>query len=126
MPPALACLFCRSSMRVHLKGFTSTDAIVVIECECGNTRMLDEAGGFPAERIYVFRRGVPIKNLRCCRLHSLTSETLSSKVPECRERYRIILQHEHEFPYLEIEHISPRPNEQILEVETIKFPEPST
>ena len=125
MPPALACLFL-PKMRVHLKGFTSTDAIVVIECECGNTRMLDEAGGFPAERIYVFRRGVPIKNLRCCRLHSLTSETLSSKVPECRERYRIILQHEHELPYLEIEHISPRPNEQILEVETIKFPEPSS
>ena len=25
-------------MRVHLKGFTDTDAIVVIECECGNTR----------------------------------------------------------------------------------------
>jgi len=113
-------------MRVQLKEFTSTDAIVVIECECGNTRMLDEAGGFPAERIYVFRRGVPIKNLRCSRMHSLTSATLSSKVPECRERYRIILQREHEFPYLEIEHISPRPNEQILEVEIIKFPEPSS
>ena len=98
-------------MRVQLKGFTSTDAIVVIECECGNTRMLDEAGGFPAERIYVLRRGVPIKNLRCRRLDSLTSETLSRKVPECRERYRIILQ-PHVFPYLEIEHISPRPNEQ--------------
>ena len=61
-----------------------------------------------------------------CRLDSPTSETLSSEVHECRERYRIILQHEHVFPYLEIEHISPRPDEHILEVETIKFLEPSS
>lgn len=113
-------------MRIHLKGFTVTDAIVVIECECGNTRMLDEAGDFPAERIFVYRQGVPTKNLRCCRLHSLTSGNLARGMPECRERYRITLRREHEPPYLEIAHISPRPGEQVLEVETIKFAKPST
>ena len=113
-------------MRVHLKGFTSTDAIVVIECECGNTRMLDEAGDFPAERIYVFHHGVPTKNLRCCRLRSRISGTLFSIVPECRERYRITLRNELDPPYLEIAHLSPRPKEQVLEVETITFAKPST
>ena len=48
-----------------------------------------------------------------------------SKHHKCRGRYRIILQDEYELPYLEIDHISPRP-EQILEVATIKFPEPSS
>ena len=113
-------------MKVHLKGFTSTDAIIVIECVCGNTRMLDEAGGFPAERIYVFRQGVPTKNLRCCRLPSLTSVSLFGGMPQCRERYRITLRGELDPAYLEIAHISPRPNEQVLEIETIPFAKPPT
>lgn len=113
-------------MRVHLEGFTDTDAIVVIECECGNTRMLDEAGDFPAERIFVYRQGVPTKNLRCCRPHPLTSGNRSRGTPECRERYRITLRREDEPTYLEIAHISPRPREQVLEVESIEFAKPST
>ena len=113
-------------MKVHLKGFTSTDAIIVIECVCGNTRMLDEAGGFPAERIYVFRQGVPTKDLRCCRLHSPTSGSLLGEMAECRERYRITLRGELGPAYLEIAHISPRPSEQVLEIETIPFAKPST
>ena len=112
-------------MQVYLKGFTDTDAIIVIECECGNTHMLDEAGDFAAEQIYVCRYGVPAKTLRCSRKYDLTSGIRSS-LPDCRERYRITLRREYEPPYLIIEHITSRPNEQILEAETITFARPST
>ncbi len=112
-------------MKIHLKGFTDTDAIVVIECECGNTRMLDEAGDFPGEKIYVYRHGVPTKNLRCCRQQSPTWGYLPSATPECRERYRIVLRRELDPPYLEIAHISARPKEQVIEVETIPLAKPS-
>jgi len=113
-------------MLVHLKGSTVTDAIIVIECECGNTHMLDEAGDFRSERIFVYRHGVQTKNLRCCPLAPLTRENILPGQPECRERYRIIIHREQESPYLEIEHISPRPEEQILEVMSITFAKPST
>ncbi len=113
-------------MRVHLKGFTDTDAIVVIECECGNTRMLDEAGDFKSERLFVYHHGVPIKNLRCCAPPPATLEGISLGKTECRERYRITLQSEHNPLYMKIAHISPRPREEVLEVETIRFPEAPT
>jgi hypothetical protein len=111
-----------SPMRVHLIGFTDTDAIVVIECECGNSQMLDEAGDFPAERIYVYRHGVPTKNLRCCAPGAVTLKRISMGKPECQERYRITLQTGHNPPRMEIAHISPRPRKQLLETVTIPFP----
>ena len=113
-------------MLVHLKEFTDTDATIVIECECGNTHMLDEAGDFRSERVFVYRHGVPTKNLRCCPPASLTRENVFPGKPECRERYRIIVHREQELPYMEIEHISPRPEERVIEVMTITFAKPST
>ena len=110
-------------MKVHLAGFTGSDAILVIECECGNTRMLDEAGNFVAEKLYVYRHGVPIKNLRCCSTERERSGRVSKGEPECRQRYRISLRREDGSPLIEVAHISPRPEEEVTEVETIQFPQ---
>ncbi len=112
-------------MRVQLKGFTDTDAILVIECKCGNTRMLDEAGDFEAEEIYVYRYGVPAKDLRCHSSESMTLKRISAGEPECRQRYRVSLRREQRPPYIEVAHVSPRPREEVLEVETINFPQVS-
>jgi len=110
-------------MRVKLRGFTDTDAILVIECECGNTRMLDEADDLEAEDIYVYRYGVPEKNLRCCASQSLTFERIAAGKPQCRQRYRISLQREQDPPRIEVAHISPRPGEDVLGVEPVSFPQ---
>lgn len=109
-------------MRVHLEGFNDTDTIIVFECECGNTRMLDEAGDFPAERIYVYRQGVPTKNPRCCPTERTTLKRIGEGKAQCGEWYSITLHGEHSRPYMEVAHISPRPRGEILETEPIKFP----
>jgi hypothetical protein len=109
-------------MQVSLKGFNDDDAIIVIECECGNRRMLDEAGEFKSEQIFVYRHGVPVKNLRCAPSEAETLKRAAQGKPLCRERYRITLHEEENPPYLEIMHLSPRPREDVLEVQTIQFP----
>ena len=110
-------------MKVHLTGFTDNDAILVIECECGNTRMLDEAGNFVAEKLYVYRQGVPVKNLRCCPNERDRLDRFHRGQAECRERYRISLRREDGSPIMEVAHVSPRPGEEVIEVETIRFPQ---
>ncbi len=110
-------------MQVHVKGFTSNnnDAIIVIECECGACYMLDEAGEFQAEKLFVYRYGVPVKNLRCS---SVESETMCKKVgdkPQCQERYRITL-HNEVAPAIEVAHVARRPPEEVLESKSVKFP----
>ncbi len=110
-------------MKAYLAGFTVSDAILVIECGCGNTQMLDEAGNFVAEKLYVYRHGVPVKNLRCCSTERERLERTSRGEPECRQRYRISLHRENDSPFLEVAHVSPRPEEEVLEVETIQFPQ---
>jgi hypothetical protein len=109
-------------MRVNLKRFNDDDAIIVIGCECGNRRMLDEAGEFKAENLFVYRHGVPVKNLRCSPSEEETLSRAAQGKPQCRERYRIILHEERDPQYLEIAHLSPWPREEVLETQTIQFP----
>jgi hypothetical protein len=109
-------------MRVDLKGFNNNDAIIVIECDCGTRRMLDEAGDFKSEELFAYRHGVPVKNLRCAPSEAETLERVAQGRPPCWERYRITLHEEEDPPYLEIAHLSPRPREEVLEVQTIQFP----
>ena len=109
-------------MRVDLKGFNNNDAIIVIECDCGTMRMLDEAGDFKSEELFAYRHGVPVKNLRCAPSEAETLERVAQGRPPCWERYRITLHEEEDPPYLEIAHLSPRPREEVLEVQTIQFP----
>jgi hypothetical protein len=109
-------------MKVNLKAFNDNDAIIVIECDCGTRRMLDEAGEFKSEKIFVYRHGVPVKNLRCAPSEAETMKRAAQGRPLCRERYRITLHEEEDPPYLEIAHLSPRPREEVLEVQTIQFP----
>jgi hypothetical protein len=109
-------------MQVKLKGFNDDDAIIVIECDCGNKRMLDEAGEFKAEKLFVYRHGAPVKNLRCSPSEAeILARALQGK-PPCRERYRITLHGGQDPPYLEVAHLSPRPHEEVREVQTIQFP----
>jgi hypothetical protein len=113
-------------MRVNLKGFNDDDAIIVIECDCGNRRMLDEAGEFKAKELFVYRHGVPIKNLRCAPTEEETLKRAARGQPQCRERYRITLHEEGDPQHLEIAHLSPWPREEALEVQTIQFPASET
>jgi hypothetical protein len=85
--------------------------------------MLDEAGNFVAEKLYVYRHGVPVKNLRCCSTERERLERTSRGKPECRQRYRISLHRENDSPFMEVAHVSPRPEEEVIEVETIQFPQ---
>jgi hypothetical protein len=110
-------------MRVQLRGYTETDAVLVIECQCGNTCMLDEAGDFEAGEIYVYMNGVPEKNLRCQSSESRSLKRISRDEPECRQRYRISLHRARFPPYLEVAHLSPRPREEVIEVARLNFPE---
>jgi hypothetical protein len=112
----------RGVMQVQLRGLTETDAVLVIECKCGNTRMLDEAGDFEAEEIYVYLCGVPARNLRCYSSEAMTLKRTREGKPECRQRYRISLYREQDPAYVEVAHITPRPRERVLEVEAISFP----
>jgi hypothetical protein len=111
-------------MRVHLKGFknNNSDAIIVIECDCGAKHMLDEAGEFQSEKLFVYRHGVPVKNLRCSPSGIQTLTRIAEGKPLCQERYRITLHAEDGPPTIEIAHLTPRPHEEVLETETINFP----
>jgi hypothetical protein len=44
-------------MKVHLKGVKDNDAVIVIECTCGNKRMLNEADNLIREETYINRSG---------------------------------------------------------------------
>jgi len=94
---------------------TPSDAVIAIECQCGNKTMLDEAGDFPGEEIFVYLRGVPSKNLRCIK-----------KGSECRERYRTTLHVDEDPQFVEVAHITPRPEEKILETVKIEIPSKTT
>jgi hypothetical protein len=112
-------------MRVELRGFTETDAILGIACKCGNTRMLDEVGDFDVEEIYVYLDGVPEINLRCYSSESVTLKRISQGEAQCRQRYRVRIHREQWPPYIEVAHISPRLLEEVIEVGTINFPQVS-
>jgi len=88
-----------------------SDAVIIIECQCGNKVMKDEAGDFTREEVYVCLVGVTVKSLRCTKTGS-----------ECRERYRTTLHMEADPPFVEVAHISPRPQEVILETEKMEIP----
>ena len=104
-------------MKVELQRITESadcapsDAVIIIECQCGNKTMLDEAGDFKGEEVYVYLWGVTIKNLRCTKTGS-----------ECRERYRTILHMEADPPFVGVAHIAPRPAETVLETVKIEIP----
>jgi hypothetical protein len=111
-------------MQVHVKRFTNnnSDAIIVIECECGTRYMLDEAGEFQSEEIFVYRHGVPVKNLRCSSAEFETLMKMAEEQPPCQERYRITLHDGEGAPTIEVAHVAPRPSEEVLETSTIEFP----
>lgn len=111
-------------MRIQLKGFTNnnSDAIVVIECECGNKWMLDEAGEFKSNEMFVYWHGVPTKNLRCSPSTDESLKRMANGQPRCRERYRIILDNDNNVSAIKVLHIAPRPREEVLETSNIKFP----
>ena len=106
-----------------LRGFTDSDAILVIECKCGNTHMLDETDDLETEDIYVYQYGVPAKNLRCCSSESMTLKRIAAGTPQCRQRYRISLHRKQDPPRIEVAHITPRPGEDVLGVEAASFPQ---
>jgi hypothetical protein len=83
--------------------------------------MLDEAGEFQSEEIFVYRHGVPVKNLRCSSAESETLTKMAKEKPPCQERYRITV-HDDGQPSIEVARVAPRPNEEVLETSTIKFP----
>jgi len=97
-------------MKVELQRITGSasgapsDAVIIIECQCGNRVMHDEAGGFTRKEVFVYLRGVAVKNLRC-----------SKEDSTCRERYRTILHMEADPPFVEVAHIALRPLETVLE-----------
>ena len=103
-------------MKVELQRITESadgapsDAVIIIECRCGNKSILDEADGFLQKEIFVYLHGVRIKNFRCSKTGS-----------ECRERYRTILHMEADPPFVEVSHIAPRPQETVLETIKIKI-----
>jgi hypothetical protein len=111
-------------MQVHLAGFANnnSDAIIVIQCRCGSTYMLDQAGGFPAQRLFVYRHGVPVKNLRCALPGSKALGRLAQGRPLCRERYRITLHGDRHPPQADVAHLTPRPHDQVLESSIVEFP----
>ena len=106
-------------MKVELRRITESadgapsDAVIIIECQCGNKVMKDEAGDFTREEVFVYLWGVTVKSLRCTKTGS-----------ECRERYRTTLHMEADPPFVEVAHIAPRPSEIVLETLKIKIPQP--
>jgi len=104
-------------MKVELQRITESadgalsDAVIIIECQCRNKVMKDEAGDFTRKEIYVYLRGITIKNLRCSKEGSM-----------CRERYRTMLHMEACLPFVEVAHIAPRPSEIVLETIKIEIP----
>jgi hypothetical protein len=111
-------------MQVFLKGFknNNSDAVIVIECECGARHLLDEAGAFQSKKIFVYRHGALVKNLRCSPLGVQDLTRTAEDKPPCQERYRISLHTEDGLQTVEIAHLTPRPNEEVVETQTIQFP----
>jgi len=99
-----------------------TDVVITIECECGNKRMIDLAGGFPGEEIFIFLQGVRVKNLRCSWSESRIRKKLAQGENECRERYRITVPGEVNRQAIEIMHVGRSPNDNVLETFVLLVP----
>ena len=109
-------------MKVRLKEFKDTDAIIVIECQCGNRRMLNEMDNSIREEIYVNRFGTREKRLRCAQPETMAQRRIGQRKTQCHEHYRVTLRTEVEPRVIEVVHLSHESNETTLEVESIKFP----
>ena len=109
-------------MKVRLKEFKDSDAVIVIECQCGNRRMLNEVDNSIREEIYVNRFGGLEKRLRCAQAESMALRRIAQRKAQCHEHYRVTLRAEAELPFIEVAHLSHEPNETVLAVESINFP----
>jgi len=107
-------------MKVQLKGVKDNDAVIVIECACGNKRMLNEADNLIREEIYINRFGTREKRLRCAQPESLILKKLREGKTQCHEHYRVTLYPEVEPPFIEVAHLSHRREEKVLA--KIQFP----
>lgn len=92
-----------------------SDVVITIECDCGNNTMLDEAGDFIGSEVFVYIKGIAVKNLRCIKMAA-----------GCRERYRTTLNMGVNPPFVEVAHIAPRPNARVLETIKINIPTRTT